>query len=402
MRDEGRDAMAEQSSKLEAEANAFRNWGRASQSRPRMEAAVALARSRGQVLVMPDMLDREPTLFNVLNGTIDLTTGEIRPHRRKDMLTKLCPLAYDPDATAPTWDRFLLEIMEGKENLVAYLRRVFGYAVTGDVREDALWIFHGGGANGKTTLLEAVASTMGPDYAATLAPELLLVKRNEPHPTGLADLHGKRLAYTHEVEEGRRLAEGLVKQLTGRDRIKARHMREDFWEFEPTHKIILATNHKPEIRGGDLAIWRRIRLVPFEVTFPEDRQDKDLPTKLSAERVGILAWLVRGAMEWHRKGLEDPLEVRAATEAYREEADPVGDFLAERCVAGNDLYRVRAAELYEAFVAWDRRSGGGDPMSGTAFGRRITERFSKVKESSGLWYVGVALRDQRNEDEPPF
>ena len=392
------DEMEKEADELDAVADSLRKWIKQSQGRTKIEGAIALARSRPEIAVKPEELDRKPMLLNVPNGTIELDTGTLREHRREDMLTRLCPAEYDPEASAPTFEKFLLEIMEGKEHLVAYLRRVFGYALTGEVSEDALWIFHGGGANGKTTLLEAVAFTVGPEYTATLAPDLLLVKRDSAHPTGLADLHGKRLTFTSELGDERRLAEGLVKQLTGRDTIKARRMREDFWEFLPTHKIVLATNHKPEIRGTDHAIWRRIRLVPFEVTFADEEQDKDLPAKLRAEGPGILAWLVRGAVEWHQSRLQDPPEVLAATEDYRQESDTIGDFLAECCLTGDTLYKAMGGVLYDAYKDWIKREGRGDPISGTAFGLRMAERFKKVRQATGVWYVGLGLKDDRKEE----
>ncbi len=393
--DKAADALRAQRERLLSVSKALRSWARQSEGRTRIEAAFALAKSRTEVQVLPDALDRDSFAFNVANGTLDLRTATLRPHNPKDLLTRLCDVEYLPNAKAPTFERFLLDIMGDRQTMVAYLRRLLGYCLTGEVREDALWIFHGGGANGKSTLLEAVAGTIGADYSATVAPDLLLERRGgEAHPTGLADLHGKRLTYTHEIDEGRKLAEGLVKQLTGRDKIKARRMREDYWEFSPTHKIILATNHKPEIHGADFAIWRRIRLVPFDVTFPPERQDKELPAKLRSERPGILAWLVRGAMEWFREGLADPPEVLDATADYRGEADPVADFLAECCVTGADHYKAKAGQLYDVYTEWHRRERGSEPMTGTAFGQRIADRFRKVRGASGVWYVGIAVRGE--------
>lgn len=387
----------EEVKKLEGQARMIRDWIKQSQSRMRIEAAIALARSRPEVQARPANFDQKPMLFNVENGTIELDSGTLHEHRREDMLTKLAPVKYNPAAKAPTWERFLLEIMDGKAHLVEYLRRVFGYCMTGDVREDALWICHGGGANGKSTLLDTISYTMGREYAAPIAPDLLMEKRGEAHPTGLADLFGMRMVYTHEIDEGKKLAEGLTKQLTGRDRIKARRMREDFWDFAPTHKIILATNHKPEITGTDYAIWRRIRLVPFDITFTPELQDKELPAKLRAEREGILVWLVSGAVEWCVKGLEDPPEVQAATKAYRDEADPLADFLAECCVTGSENYRTKAGTLFESFTEWHRRERGGDGMSGVIFARRLAEKFYKSKTNAGAWYTGVALRANPEE-----
>ncbi|MBI4563844.1 MAG: hypothetical protein HY716_04020 [Planctomycetes bacterium] len=376
-----------------AEANRLAIHAAKSLSAARLDSMIALARC--ELAITPDDLDRGPWLLNVANGTIDLRTGELRPYRREDFLTKLCPVEFHPDATAPAWDRFLLEIMEGKDHLVRYLARMLGYCATGDVREDALWFFHGSGANGKTTVTGAISFVLGTDYSAIIAPELLLERRGEAHPTGLADLFGIRLAYTHEIDEGRKLAEGLTKQLTGRDCVKARRMREDFWSFVPTHKIILATNHKPEIHGGDYAIWRRIRLVPFNVTVPPEKQDKELPAKLRAEAEGILAWLVRGAVAWYAEGLRDPAEVLAATAEYREEQDALAGFIEDCCIVLPPA-RASARDLYTAYTRWVEEKGTGDPVKQNAFGRRLADRGFRREKNRGddnrIWWSGIGLR----------
>ncbi len=368
---------------------------RRSEQKQRIDAMIALAASEPGIPVLPGALDRDPWLLNVENGTIDLKTGELREHRREDLLTKLVPVKYDMHAKAATFGRFLLEIMDGKAHLVEYLCRVFGYALTGDVREDALFFPHGGGRNGKTTLLNAIRETMGKDYATEAAPDLLLDKGRGNHPTELADLFGKRMVSTVEVEDGRRMAEVLVKRLTGRDPIKARRMREDFWMFNPTHKIFLAANHKPEIRGTDVAIWSRIHLIPFNVSF-KGREDRGLPEKLSAERAGILAWLVRGCIEWQLPaGLDPPAEVLAATQKYREEMDVLGDFLAECCVTGKPNCQAKASAIYDEYTKWHKRTVGGDAVTATMFGLRLGEKgFTRKRDSSGVWWKGIGLQTE--------
>ena len=287
--------------------------------------------------------------------------------------------------------------MRGRDELVTYLQRALGYAITGSTREQVLFFLFGVGANGKSTLLEAVKSVMGPDYSVEAAPGLLLSKNSEQHPAERAQLFRKRLVTTIEVEDGRRFAESWVKQLTGSDQITARRMREDFWSFDPTHKIFLAANHKPEIRGTDPAIWRRIRLIPFEATFSGGKQDKTLQEKLAAECEGILAWLVAGAVSWHRDGLQAPREVLAATETYRSEQDVLGDFVAECCVEGNDSLTASSAELYDAYTRWHRDAVGGQALTQTAFGRRLAEKgFLKARFTGGPskgknYWKGVGL-----------
>ncbi len=211
------------------------------------------------------------------------------------------------------------------------------------------------------------------------------------HPTELADLFGARLVAAQETEDGRRMAEGLVKQLTGGDRIKARYMRQDFWEFDPTHKVWLATNHKPEVRGTDHAIWRRIRLIPFDVIIPKAEQDPRLPEKLRAELPGILAWAVEGCLLWQREGLGEPEEVKAATEGYRAEQDVLATFFRERCVTQPGAW-VPIADLYAAYVEW-AEDGGEVAENKRRFGNRLTERGFVADTGTGNVAIrrGIAL-----------
>jgi len=224
------------------------------------------------------------------------------------------------------------------------------------------------------------------------APDLIMTRNQAPHPTERADLAGKRFVTTIEVEDGRRLAENFVKQLTGGDELKVRRMREDFWTLKPTWKIFMATNNKPEIKGTDFGIWRRVRLIPFSVVIGPDRIDYTLMDKLMGEREGILAWAVEGTKLWREGGLGDPTEVLSATAEYRNNADVVGMFFSDCCVLMPEL-RSRASDLYETFVEWHRREmGGDDALSGTAFGRRLTDLGYKVEKQSGQkWRFGVGI-----------
>ena len=230
---------------------------------------------------------------------------------------------------------------------------------------------HGGGANGKSTFIAVLQAMLG-DYAKQAAPELLVSRGGDHHPTELADLFGARLVASVEVDDGKRLAESLVKQMTGGDKMKARFMRQDFFEWVPTHKLFLAANHRPEIRGTDYAIWRRIHLVPFTVTIPEDERDPKLGEKLRVELPGILNWAIAGCLDWQQNGLGVPQAVRTATEEYRQEQDVLADFLAEHCVIDPQAYAV-AGILYKTYTTWCE-ADGANPISRTAFGRRLTER----------------------------
>jgi putative DNA primase/helicase len=318
-----------------------------SESAPRLKAMIELAASEPGIPIRPAELDANPWLLNVENGTLDLHTGDLHEPRREDLLTRLAPVRYDPEATCPQWDAFLARIMAGNQSLISFLQRAVGYALTGDVREHVMLILWGTGRNGKSTFLNTVMAMLGP-YAMKAASDLLIATKGDRHPTERADLSGKRLVAALESGEGQRFDEVFVKEATGGDPIRARRMREDFWEFWPTHKIFLATNHKPVIKGTDEGIWRRIRLVPFTVTLAEAEQDKTLPEKLRAERSGILRWAVAGCLAWQREGLNQPDEVSSATEAYREEMDAVGRFLTERCLFVPARFTTTKA-LYDAY-----------------------------------------------------
>jgi putative DNA primase/helicase len=331
-------------------------WAFKSESAARLRDMVLLARSEPGIPVLPTDLDRDGMLLNVLNGSIDLRTGRLREHKRDDLISKLAPVVYDHRAACPLWLRFLTRIMADNDRLIAYLQRVVGYSLTGLVSEQVLWFFYGTGANGKSTFLATLLAQLG-DYAMQAVSDLLLAKHNESHPTERADLCGRRFVATIETEDGRRLAEALMKQMTGGDRIRARRMRQDFFEFNPTHKLFLAANHKPAVRGGDYATWRRIKLVPFTVTIPDEEKDKALPDKLRGELPGILNWAVAGCLDWQRNGLGEPDEVREATAAYQGEQDLLGAFIAERCLTGDSAFTCKASDLYAAFCRWCEASG---------------------------------------------
>ncbi len=346
-------------------------WAVQSESEKRLRAMLALAQSEPGIAVRPDALDSDPRLLNVDNGTLDLRTGELRPHRREDLLTKIVPVVYDPAATCTLWLATLERIFGGRRPLIDYMQKAIGYALTGDTTEQVLFVFWGGGSNGKTVILTTAVTMLG-DYALSTRPETLMAKKGDSIPNDVAQLRGRRLVIAVEADPGQRLAEGLVKQMTDGDVMTARFMHAEFFEFEPTFKLFLGTNHRPAIRGTDHAIWRRIRLIPFTVTIPDDQQDRHLTEKLRAEWPGILAWAVQGCLDWQRDGLGLPDEVKAATETYRIDMDLLGDFLEECCVfeAGATL---ASSTLYESYDAWAHRNGE-KPLSHRAFSLRLAER----------------------------
>jgi putative DNA primase/helicase len=368
---------------------ALAKHARASESETRIRAMVELAKS--EVPASPDQFDAEPWLLNTSNGTIDLRTGEQREHRREDLITKLAAVEYDPDAAAPAWTAFLKRVLPGEE-LRRFVQRATGYSATGNTSEQCMFIHHGPGANGKSTFQETVSAALG-DYAMRTPTETLLVKRPGGVPNDVARLKGARFVTASETEEGRRLAESLVKDLTGQDTISARFMWAEWFDFKPTHALHLSTNHKPEIRGTDAAIWRRIRLIPWAVTIPPAEQDRELPEKLRAELPGVLSWIVRGCLEWQRGGLQAPEEVRQATRAYRAEMDVLAAFLADCCARGDDETAF-AGELWGAWKCWCEETG---EQQGTQkrFGGRLAERgFLNHRDSKTgrkMW-SGLSLR----------
>lgn len=361
---------------------------------------IRAASSEPGVPVLITELDRDPWLLNVLNGTLDLRTGKLRQHQREDLISKLAPVRYDPAATCPTWERFVLQVMKDRQHLADFLQRAAGYALTGDVREQVLFFFWGSGSNGKTTFLKALLELVG-DYGRQAAPDLLLDKRNESHPCDVADLVGSRMAICVETDEGKFFNEAKVKQLTGGDRQKARFMRENWFEFEPTYKIFLASNPKPQIRGTDDGIWRRFVMVPFEASFKGAQKDEQLPNKLRAELPGILNWALRGLAEWQRQGLSPPAEVLDATRKYRAEEDPLAAFLAECCLTTERSAFVLAADLYRSYLTWAERNGLRFPVSQKKFGGVLKlkgfDNSDKDQHGFAIWR-GVGLLDHARAD----
>lgn len=361
--------------------------------------AAMLKLAAADVATSPEDLDAHPYLLNCPNGTVDLRTGELRPHRREDLITKLCPTVFNPNATSYIYDRFLEGIFV-EQPVIDFVQRFSGYAITGDVSEQVMVICYGGGSNGKSTLLDTWNDVIGGDYSGPAPPSLLIEKKTEAHPTELADLFGKRLIVAQETAQGARLAESLVKQLTGGDKISARRMREDFWAFPPTHKLTLCTNHRPRVKGTDHAIWRRLVLLPFNQKFwnpdkgeegpPELRQDKALPDKLRTEAPGILAWMVRGCLEWHRSGLKIPDSIRIATAKYRSDSDTIGRFVDDCCLK-NDAVRVKFSDLYSALESWCEECGDTMP-SRKYVGEWLGDQGFTDKTSNGRWYLGLALK----------
>jgi putative DNA primase/helicase len=355
----------------------------------KLRAMISLAESEPGIPIDVDDLNPNGSLLNCPNGTLDLRTGKLRQHERWQNITMLCPTEYREDATCPQWEQFLKEVCVD-EDLIAFVQRLLGYCLTADVSEQKLPIFYGTGANGKSTLLNAFLDVVGTDYTMQAMPDFLMEKRGESHPTEKAALFGKRFVSCVETESSRKLAESTVKMLTGGERIQARRMREDFWEFQPSHKLVLCTNHKPIVAGTDHGIWRRVLLVPFSQRFEGSRIDKKLPEKLKAEAVGILAWLVEGCLKWQRFGFNPPESVTSATDEYRSQEDIIGRFVSERCQRAKSS-AVRFSNLYTAFESWCKDTGDFCP-SKRKMGSWLTDQGYQSYSAHGRMYRGLVLK----------
>jgi putative DNA primase/helicase len=357
-------------------------------------AVERLARSDRRHAATVEQFDADPWLLNTPTGTVDLRTGKAREHCRGDFLTKLtgAGLARKRDG-CPLWQQFLERVTGGDAALQQFLQRVAGYCLTGVTREHALFFLHGRGANGKGVFLNSLAGALG-DYAKTAPIGTFLDTREEQHPTDLAGLCGARLVTAVETEDGRRWAEAKIKTLTGGDRIAARFMRQDFFEYLPQFKLLIAGNHKPGLRSVNEAMRRRLHLIPFLVTIPAEERDLDLAEKLRAEWPGILRWAVEGCLAWQDRGLDPPAAVSDATTKYLDAEDRIAAWIEDRC----DLGPARSDTATALFLDWKSwaEAGGEKPGSQKAFSEKLQTRpgIEKTREGKARTrtFKGIALR----------
>lgn len=335
-------------------------------------------------------LDADPHLLNHASGTLDLRTFQTHPHSPADRLTKVCRGAYRPDAESTTWEAFLTRVLPDAD-VRAFLQRYVGVGLRGDVVEHKLVIGTGTGANGKSVFDGAIRNALG-DYAITAEPDLFM-HRDNAHPTGEMDLRGVRLVTVSESERDRRLAEATVKRLTGGDTIRARRMRQDFIEFAPSHTAFLITNHLPRVSGDDAAIWRRLRVVPFDVVIPESEQNGQLGVQLELEADAVLTWTVAGYRDYVGRGLDEPASVLKATDAYQFTSDAVRRFVDDACVTTSGALKATTAQLHVAWEKW-RVTDGAEPMSQAAFGQALTRLgYPADPPSNGKrWRPGIAVK----------
>lgn len=365
-----------------------------SEARAKIESMIALAES--EVPILPDDLDKNKWLFNCENGVIDLKTGKLLKHKREYYMNKISPVSYDPKAQCPLWDSFLQDIMRDEKGninyeLIEFLQKAIGYALTGETNEQVVFFLYGKGKNGKSTFLDTIRHLMG-DYGKQSNTDSFTVKKNDSVRSDIATLKGSRLVAASESEEGAKLAESLIKQLTGMEPIQARFLYGNPFEFVPQFKIFFTTNHKPVISGDDLGIWRRIRLIPFTVTIPEEKRDKNLPEKfLKQEISGILRWAVEGCLKWQRDGLKPPTEIEKATDLYRSEMDTIGSFINDFCTM-HESAKTYSKQLYMRYEDWCQETGELE-IPKVTFYKKIEERgFRKKKDNKGFYFQGIGIR----------
>lgn len=409
---------------------AFLRFVNRSLSRAALASMIHLTKKKVRQASASDF-DQDPWMLNTENGTVDLRTGTLRPHRPEDLLSKMIPLRYDAHAECPQFMAFLFRIMgshpdasEGDninaEQMVSYLQKAFGCAATGKP-EKLLFVLYGEGNNGKTTLLEVIRDALGDkEYAGQVQVDSLMIRpkealANNAVNTDLADLQGCRFVSSSEVEQGQRLSLSRVKYLTGLGQIKARRLRENMITFRPTYKLFLDCNHKPVIADPNDAIWNRVKCIPFKIQIPKEEIDTGLPAKLRTELAGILRWIAEGAALYYRDGLGDPPDVMAATEQYRQESDRLKEFFEDRCTvaASGDATSwkkekcwVPVADLYGTYSSWAEATGDKHPLSKGLFDERLQKlgrKQDRVRPDGGrdtkqirVW-LGIRFRTMQDD-----
>lgn len=365
----------------------------------------SIARAQAMLPLSQDELNQNGYLLNCKNGVVDLKSGELLPHDRSLLMTKNTDISYDAATTCPTWISFLQSIMknengEVKQDLIDFLQKAIGYTLTGDTSEQVAFFLWGTGRNGKSTFINIVKEILG-DYGKQTNSDTFTSKMNDNGINNdVARLHGARFVSAVESEDGQKLSESLIKQLTGGEPITARFLRKEFFEFIPEFKIFFTTNHKPIVKGDDEGIWRRIRLIPFTYTVPKEEVDKQLPEKLRAELPGILRWAVEGCMKWQQEGLGEPEEVRAATDEYKEEMDLLSNFLDECCVV-MPVAKVAVNDIHKEYMKWAEENGEY-PMKQRAFSNRLQMKgFSKRKSTGNrTFFFGIGLMNDYKDKLP--
>lgn len=341
--------------------------------------------------ILPIQMDRYKMALNTPSGIINLKNGDVKAHNPEYYFTKITSVDCAEAADCPRWLAFLDDIFAGDKDLIRYIQKAVGYSLTGSTAEQCAFFLYGTGRNGKSTFIDVIRDVFG-DYAANIQPETIMVKSSQSNAinSDIARLKGARLVTSVEPNEGVRLNEGLLKQLTGDDTVTARKLYSEEFEFKPEFKLWMATNHKPIIRGTDTGIWRRIHMIPFDVQIPEDKVDKNLTHKLKAEMTGIFKWCIDGCLMWQREGLQMPAAVLKSVREYRREMDVISAFIEDKCTLEGT---VQASTLYAAYVSW-ADSNNEYCMSNTKFSTEIAKRFEKIKGRNYNYFTGISIRSE--------
>jgi len=367
------------------------DWAISSESRQKIDGCISLARNIKPIAGDGENWDRDPCLLGVNNGVVDLRTGELRPGQPEDRITMTTGVEFNPEAKCPRWERFLTEVF-GDADFVEWLQRALGYSTSGDTTEQCIFIGYGVGGNGKGVFNGTMAHTLG-DYAYTAPFSTFELYQRAGIPNDLAALEFKRLVSSSETNDNTRLNEARLKAISGCDPITARYLHQEFFTFWPHLKLWLFVNHKPKVTDDSFGFWRRVRLIPFTKQFTGKADDRRLSEKLRAEAPGILAWLVRGYLEWQRRGLDPVPEcVKVATQAYQQESDPLAGFIEGKCVEQPGAH-AQGSELYKAYKAWAEAEGmvGREVMTSTTFGQRMGGRYQKGKSHGKILYQGIGI-----------
>lgn len=367
-------------------------WALSSGFSNRMTAIPQVAKDIPTCWVEADELDHDPMKLNVHNGTLNLQTlGLENPHNRQEYMTHMAGTLYNPKAQCPRFEYFIEEIMDNNPSLITFMKKLAGYALTARTDEQVFPIFFGqSGSNGKSTFLEIIGAAMG-DYCQTADASTFTQQHTDRIRTDLARMKGSRLVTASEISQNRKLDTAMVKGITGGDKITARFLFKNDFEYVPTYKVWMATNYKPIIQGDDQGMWRRLRLVPFEVRIPDEKQDKNLKTKIiSSELAGVLRWMVEGCLLWQREGLGAPMEVMAATQHYREDSDVIKAFVSEACTTDTENDKCSPKTLYQSYMNWCK-SIGERYSSMNQFRDKIEALgYITSKNSAGLMFIGIA------------
>lgn len=374
--------------------NAYKKHLSRSRSHRGKEGFIAEARHLEGVPVLPSEMDRAGNAFNVRNCLISLKTGKTAEHDKKYMISKLAPVTYDENAKCPRWDRFIEEITCGDKSLQLYLQRMIGYCMTAYTKEQCMFFLYGNGSNGKSVFVDTIAYMLG-EYAASCQPETVMMRdRNNTARGDLARLKGARMVVTSEPNDGCRLDEGIVKQMTGgtENKLTARFLYGREFEFSPEFKIVMSTNYKPVIKGTDNGIWRRVRLIPFTAEFTKENRDPQLTEKLRRELPGILNWAIAGAVGWCKEGLPPCAIIDEAGQEYRSEMDRVQQFL-DDCTTRSESSSTQASTLYKCYKAWCSEQGDRFPVGSTKFFMELKRRFKSRKTEAYNEYIGIKIND---------